>query len=249
MRFIKNEKGQFIVIAVLMIALMIISLGATMFSMGTYYKQEQWEEYLTLIEQIKVNTVDLVDISLSSYTSSETFDTEILKTNLDLWKIDLRKAYPGHGIILAYDLAKDVEQVYNTSISYNQGLAKNWNEPVSFSAVKTNIALNMTSIGLEGYQFEVSSFLELAIISVDDSDSNSTLIIATVFKENGIPVTDLNIENFEIDNQTISGVTSYYDPDYMLVYSIYCDGLQSSNVTITVHDQRFIKVVSTTTVV
>ena len=68
MKFIKNKKGQFIVIAVLMIATMMISLVATIFSMGTYYEQEQWEEYMTLIEHMKLNAANVVDISLAAYT-------------------------------------------------------------------------------------------------------------------------------------------------------------------------------------
>jgi hypothetical protein len=239
MKFARNKKGQFIVIAVLMIAIMMISLAATIFSMGTYYKQEQWEEYMTLIEHVKQNTADLVDISLAAYT--EDLNNGIMKSHLDLWQNDLRKAYPGHGIILTYDLAGDVVQAYGTSITYDQGLACQWNDRSSFSAANTSIIMNITSIGLEGYRFVATSFLNLTILNVDPS---SKVINATVFREDGMPVTELKKENFQVEDVNITAVTSYYNPQHMLVYLIRCDDLQLSNATLTVWDQRGIKVVA-----
>jgi hypothetical protein len=242
MKFATNTKGQFIIIAVLMIALMIISLGATLYSMGNYYKQEQWEEYVTLIEHVKQGTINLVDISLAAYTVSEPpFDTDIMKANLDFWQNDLRKAYPGYGIALTYDLANGNDLTYDTSINYVQGLAYQWNEPTSFSAAKATITLNMTSIGLEGYRFVATSFLQLKILNVDPS---SKIINATVIQD-ATPVTGLKKENFKVENLAITSVTSNFDPQYKLVYTILCDNLQLSSATLTVQDQRGIKVVAT----
>ena len=240
MKFARNKKGQFIVIAVLMIALMIIALSVTIFGMRTYYKQEQWEEYMTLIEQVKLNTVDVVDISLAAYTEDN--NTIIMTDNLNRWRNDLGKAHPGHGIILTYELADDIVQAYGTSIDYDQGLARQWNESSSFSAANTTITLNITSIGLEGYRFVITSFLNLTILNVDPS---SKIINATVFREDRVPVTELE-ENFQVENVSISSVTSFYDPQHILVYTIRCDDLESSNATLTVCDQRGIKVIAKT---
>jgi len=59
-KLIKNKKGQFIIIAFLMIAMMIISIGALMHRAVTYYKHEPWQEYLTLIGSIELNSRRLV---------------------------------------------------------------------------------------------------------------------------------------------------------------------------------------------
>jgi hypothetical protein len=127
MRFDRNTKGQFIIIAVMMIALMIISLGATFYTMGNYYKQEQWEDYTTVIENVKQGTIDIVDISLANYTASDPpLDMSIIEINLDFWQYDLIKAYPGYGIVLTYDLANGNDLAYDTSINYVQGLAHQW---------------------------------------------------------------------------------------------------------------------------
>lgn len=242
MRFGRNTKGQFIIIAVLMIALMIISLGATLYSMGNYYKQEQWEEYVTLVEHVKQGTVNLVDISLAAYTTSVTpSNTNVMKDNFEDWQGDLRRAYPGYGIAFTYDLANGNDLAYDRSINYVQGLSFQWNEPSSFSAAKATITQNITSIGLEGYRFVVESFLELTILDVDNS---SKLITATVFQD-ATPVTGLKTNNFQVENLDITGVTSRWDPQYQLIYVIRCDNLQSSSATLAVQDQRGIKVVAT----
>ena len=94
---------------------MIISLSATMFSMGTYYKQEQWDEYLTIVQHVKSNTQKVMDISTAAYSTSEDqSDVSFLKANLNSWQSDLRKAYPGYGIMLTHDLASGIHDVYGT---------------------------------------------------------------------------------------------------------------------------------------
>ncbi len=58
------------IIAVLFIAMMIISIGVLMHRAGTYYKHEPWEEYLMLIGNIELNCRRLVELSLANYTNS-----------------------------------------------------------------------------------------------------------------------------------------------------------------------------------
>jgi hypothetical protein len=106
---------------------------------------------------------------------------------------------------------------------------------------KATVTLNMTSIGLEGYRFVATSFLELTILEVDNS---SKLLRATVLQD-GKPVTGLNEDNFEVENFNIIHVASDFVPQYELVYTILCDNLESSSATLTVTDQRGIKVVAT----
>lgn len=242
MKLVRNKNGQFIVIAVLMISLMIISLSATMFSMGTYYKQEQWDEYLTLVQHVKSNTQKVTDISLAAYsTPVNPSDTSILKANLNSWQSDLRKAYPGYGIMLTHALASGIHDVYGTEINYNQGLAYQWNEASSFSAVNTTIDLDMMSIGLEGYHFVVTSFLNLTILDVDPGSNE---INVTVFKGDNMPIGDLEDDSFQVTGLSISSVTSFYHEQHIFVYRIVCENLESTSATVTVTDQRGIKVIA-----
>ena len=238
MRIVRNKRGQFIIIAIMMIALMMISVGAIMYGTGTYYRYEQWDEYLTLVEHVKLNTVRLVEISLANYTAAG--NNSILKDSLDQWQNDLRKAYPGYGVILTYDLANASHQVYGTNINYSGGLASHWDKTVSCSAANATFTLNITSTGLKGYKFMATPFLNLTIYNIDPT-SNEIKVIVT--GENGMFITNLEKDNFEVDGLNKTGVVlSYEKEDEMLVYIIKCDTSPPLNAMVTVWDQRGVKV-------
>jgi len=236
LRIVKNKKGQFIIIAVMMIAIMIVSIGAVLHSAGTYYRYEQWEEYITLVEHIKFNTIRLVEISLANFTTSG--NNSILKGNLNQWQNDLRTAYPGYGVILAYELAD------GTNINYSQGLASRWNETVSYSTANATFALNITSVGLTGFRFMATAFLRLRIINATASTDE---IIVAVTQEDEMPVTNLKKGNFYVDGLNIVSVTSSYHQNYVLVHTIKCNETISAPVTVIVRDQRGIQVIARST--
>ncbi len=214
-----------------MIALMIISIGAIMYSAGTYYRYEQWEEYITSVEHVKLSTVRLVEISLANFTASGNNST--LKDNLNQWQNDLRKAYPGYGVILTYDLADP------TNISYSQGLASHWNETVSYSAANATFTLDITSAGLEGYEFMATVFLRLRILNTTTNEIN-----VAVTGEDGMPIHDLIRDNFQVEGLSVENVTSSYDANYILIYTIKCNQPIPAPVTVIVRDQRGIKVIA-----
>lgn len=226
-RLIKQKKGQFIIIAVLLIAIMMVSIGAILYSAVTYYKHEPWEEYLTLVGNVELSSRSLVALSLSNYT--HTLNTNILKANLEQWQSNLTKIYPGHGIALTYSLASGT------------GLTHDWNKTASFSAANATFNLNITSVGLTGYKFIATAFLNLTILNVDNTTNK---INVTVTGEDRMPITNLKKDNFQVDGLNIITVTSHYDPDYMLVYTINCETSPPLNATVRVLDQRGIQVIA-----
>ena len=229
-KLIKHKKGQFIIIAVLMIAIMIISIGALMHGAVTYYKHEPWEEYLTLISNIELNSRRLVELSLANYTHTQHNNT--LRANLQKWQNDLTRIYPGYGIALNYTLAS------GTDYNYYLGLACDWNKTASFSAANANFNLNIASIGLTGYKFTAVAFLNLTILNVTTTNE----ITVTVKGEDKTPITNLEKDNFQVKGLNITSVTSHYDQDHILVYIIECNENISTPVTMEVWDQRGIQV-------
>jgi hypothetical protein len=93
MKAAKTNRGQFIIIAVLMAAIMIVSIGAIMHNAVTYYRSEPWEEYTTLVGNIELNSQHLVELSN---------DQNEFEDNFDGWQSDLTRLYPGAGIKLSY---------------------------------------------------------------------------------------------------------------------------------------------------
>jgi len=206
-RLISQENGQFVIIAVLMIAMMIISIVPLMHRTVTYYKHEPWEEYLALIGSIELNSERLVTLSLANYT--QTLNQNILIKNLENWQIDVMKIYPGRGVSLLY------ETVY---------LNRNWEKQQSFSVANVTFTLDIESIGLRGYKFTTMKLINLTIIEVDNAD-----IMVTVKDEDKEPITDLGKENFEVVDPsnnatiTIESVALHYDENEQLVYTLTCD--------------------------
>lgn len=230
-KLIKNKKGQFVIIAFLMIAMMIISIGALMHGAVTYYKHEPWEEYLTLIGSIELNSRRLVELSLANYTHTQ--DNNTLRANLQKWQNDLTRIYRGYGIALNYTLESD------TNYNYYLGLACDWNKTASFSTANAAFNLNITSIGLTGYKFTAVAFLNLTILNVNATTNEITI---TVKGEDKTPVANLEKDNFQVEGLNITRVTSRYDQDDILVYIIKCPENIPTTVTVTVWDQRGIQV-------
>ncbi len=238
MKMVEDKSGQFIIIAVMMLAIMMVSIAVTMHGVATYYKYERWEEYTTLIDHIKLNTIRLVEISLANYTTAPE-DNNILRDSLAQWQIDLRKSYPGHGIVLTFDLANGSYEAYNTNVNYTLGLAHYWNENASFSAANATFTLDLASIGLTGYKFRATPFLGLTILNTTSNE----IYVAVKGKE-GMPVANLERDNFQVSNLNVTGVTIHYDQSEQFVYVIECDGAIPEPVTVTVWDAQGIRAVA-----
>lgn len=239
-RLIKQKKGQFVIIAMLIIAIMIISIGAFIHKTVTYYKHEPWEEYLTLIGNIELSSRRLVEISLANHTNSD--NPDILKENLEKWQRNLTQIYLGYGVSL--------------NCPSNE-ITCSWNNPTSFSSASANFALDINSIGLTGYKFATVALLKLSNTTnpLYNNQNMTWSINVTVIDENR-NVTTLKKDNFRIlinglEHTDFTVVPQYFVNDtaqsHKFFYRIECQGVVSnpsegSGVTLQVWDQRGIKV-------
>lgn len=239
MKIVKDKRGQFIIIAVMIIAIMMVSIGVTIYGAATYYEYERWEEYITVVDHIKLSTVRLAEMSLASYTTA-TENNDVLRGNLAQWESDLRQAYPGLGISLTYELANGSYHAYNTTTNYTLGLTHYWNAPTSFSAANATFTLDLAAIGLTGYRFEATPLVSVMILS-----ASTTEIHAVVKGEDGQAISGLNEDNFLVSGATVKRVSTYLDPEVLLAYKIECDGNIPSSATVAVTDARGIRTVAT----
>jgi hypothetical protein len=240
----ENKRGQFVIIAVLLMAIMIISVAATINRAATYYRHEPWDEYSTLLSNIELGSRRLVELSLANYT--KTGDHNVLKNNLDNWQANLTSMYPGYGIALKYTLANGPQSAFGNMVNFNLGLNSSWRKQKSFSVASANFTLDITSIGLNGYKFDVVAYLEMTIRS--RAVTSGTLYInVTVADDNQVPMVGLSKDNFLPEGFSYSsyGVTNSYDQSYTLIYTIVCRNVNApSTVLVNLWDFRGIQVES-----
>jgi len=229
MKSSRKKRGQFVIIAVMLTAIMMVSIGALMHGAITYYKHEPWEEYSTLIGDIEINSRRLVELSLADYSNSLVEDNSTLSVYLGNWQTDLTRIYPSSGIVLE-----------SNPLSYELKNSSRVNSTTSESMARAAFTLNITSIGLEGYYFEVATSLTLTIDSITPINETTNEIIAVVRSETG-PVPNLNEENFKIDGATKTTIYPDYATINAFAYRIIYDGPISPIVE--VQDQRGIRVV------
>lgn len=258
MKTISDKHGQFILIAALMVSILIVSISAIMYGTVTYFKHERWEEYLSLIDTLKISSRRVVEISLANYTWNLNNAT-ILRNNLHKWRINITRVYSGFGVVLNPHLINGSYQAYNLTFSYTLGLAYNWYAPVSYSAANATVEVNITSIGLNGYRFMAVPLVREEILSAEYSTSVKSLTVKlAVDKEELMPITNLQGSSFSL-SINISGTwqsvnfsfSRYYDSDFnRFVYELYTDNLADSpsDVSVTVRETRYIKVVANSTV-
>lgn len=240
MKIVRRKKGQFIVLAALIVSIMIISIGTIMYSTSTYFKYERWQEYLMIIDNAEMGSQRVVEVSLANYTSTFN-DMQILIDNLDRWQTNLTKAYLGLGVTLTYS---------DTSIGNGtKNVTSQTDNTMYFSSANATFGIDITSVGLTGYKFVASAFLG-AIVNAT-YDSNNLVIFVAVEKENSTPAANLDKNSFFINNESLtsldSSLTHFFRVDngvLRVVYRIQTPkdpGL--SNVLVTVIDDRDIKVI------
>jgi hypothetical protein len=243
-RIVSNKSGQFVIIAVLLIAIMIISMGALMHGAVTYYKHEPWEEYTTLIGDIELNSGRLLELSLVNYTNSDSPNAQILKDNLDQWQKDIGNIYPNTGIDLSYDLAQEMRSVNGRDLSYSLGIHTNsWYQPRAASSAQCDLTIGINSIGLTGHKLTTTAILSLNILNYTSINATTSEAFVLVEKENNLPVVSLKKDNFKVENAPIHFVSSAYEESIeSMVYSIVYEGTNAPRIS--VWDQRGIRVIA-----
>lgn len=216
----REKRGQFVIIAIMMMAIMIVSIGAVMHGALTYYRHEPWEEYSTLIGSIEVNSQRLLELSLADFTNS---GEDQLSYNLESWENDLRKIYPSSGISLSHDPTKVVFKNYP------------WDTRTAISEAKVDFKLDITSLGFTGYEFTTKAAVKLIIINT--TSTSPYQIFAAVKNEDDMPIGNLNINNFKVNYASPAAVGPVLDGFHSLIYQIQYDGT-TPPATVEVWDQR-----------
>ncbi len=241
MKIVKRKKGQFIVLAALIVAVLIVSIGTIMYGTVTYFRHERWQEYLMIIDNVELGSQRVLEISLADYTSKFN-NSQILVDNLHKWRTSLTNGYPGFGVALTYSGAT----ISNGTRPINSVTS----DTMHFSSANATLNIDITTVGLTGYKFVASAFLGVILNATDDG--NDLVISIAVEKEDSEPVTHLSKDSFSINDQSLANMSStlthFFETDNDVLRIIYRIVVRNypgpSNVHVAVVDPRGIKVVA-----
>lgn len=254
MRLARERKGQFIIIAAMLLSIMIVSVSTVIYGTVTYYRQERWEEYVTIVDSIKTASCNILQVGLANY--AQTSNSTVLRDYFNMWIRDVRNAYPGYGVNVGYALANSVRSAYGVSLNYSLGLARRWNQATSYMASNATVSIDVASVGLTGYNFSSHVFLKMSIrdaVWYSKSSKRYVSIYLSVDKEGPEPVVSLQASNFpdvKLDGLSQSHtVKRYYSSTYScFIYEIRVSSISSKpiNAEVTLVDNRGIKTISYT---
>ena len=218
-RLFTNKRGQFIVIAILFISIMIISVAVFVYSTVTYYRYQRWEEYLTIVDYIRRNSQKVLRIGLANFTQNflegtvrnkEEYEAYTLRGLFNSWERDLQKIYAGIGVDLEFNAVGNRLIASKWTVNDNSHIIKCfWYNPDSISSACANLSIALFSYGFYGYHTILEEYLRLQVdtsyIDMNKSKIQSLNVIVT--KENENPCFGLTNSNFEViwfNNETNS---------------------------------------------
>jgi hypothetical protein len=214
-----NGKAQFIIVAALLIGIMVTSLAVSIYLTATQYQEFRYQASKEIIINIdkdfKRALTRILALATHNYNKSISSSLEkILKGSatgkceeiadfnekLSYWCQTLLQSYLDAGL----------------QLSYGGNLLKYcWLYNESFSAIYSELEVNLTSYGLYGFVSEGRIQLNVTIDSVSAEKKGKNINITLTFhveREYGEPVSSLSKDNYNFtDQDTLAGWAISYN--------------------------------------
>jgi hypothetical protein len=231
-----NNKGQFSIIAALLVAVVLIAAVMTTYSAIRYSPLQEQPQVLSAIDETNLALKQILGFTVGYYGS-------VLKvTGNTSYARGLATNYLQSGLNNIADIRPEWGPSFNvTTIS----LKTNWFTDTSYSSGNIIIKYDLTGLGVYGISYSASSRLDVSVL---DSNSTSQAQL-TVMKDEDDPLVNLGISNFdfyryvyetstwELVNPT--NITSYADGTYLIDLP---SGVSNDSYVLQVEDSRGIVV-------
>jgi len=227
-----NKKGQFSIIAALLVAVVLIAAVMTTYSAIRYNPLQDSPQVLSAIDEINLALKQILGFTVGYYGS-------VLKvTGNTSYARDLAARYLGSGLSNIGDMRPE----WGTSFNITKlELSTNWFTNTSYSQGAAEIKYNLTGLGISNITYETSSRLDVSI-----SNPNSTnYAYIQISKDENEPLINLGQNNFKFyryiysnsswDFATPTDITSYADGTYSIGIP---SGVSWDAFTIQVEDSR-----------
>ncbi len=208
-----NNRGQFSIIAALLVAVVLIAAVMTTYSAIRYSPLQEQPQVLSAIDEINLALKQILGFTVGYYGS-------VLKvTGNSSYARTLATNYLSSGLNNIADIRPEWGPSFNVT---KLALTTNWFTNTSYSTGNVTVKYDLTGIGVYGISYSASSRLDVIV-----SDSNSTSEARlTILKDEDEPLINLGSHNFDFyryiyENSTWelinpTNITSYADGTYLI---------------------------------
>jgi len=182
MKSSRANKGQFSIIAALLVSVILVTAVISTYTMVRHAPIQDSPKVLTAIGEMNADIKRILDFTVGYYGS-------ILKvTGNSTYARGLTTSYLSSGLV---NIARSHPE-WNPSFSLNfKQFSTRWFMPESYSMGKISITYSLAALGIEGVKYETSSALKVTML---DSDPGVARINVT--RDNTEPELGLRKENF-----------------------------------------------------
>ena len=231
-----NNKGQFSIIAALLVAVVLIAAVMTTYSAIRYSPLQDSPQVLSAIDEINLALKQILGFTVGYYGS-------VLKvTGNTSYARGLATNYLQSGLNNIADIRPEWGPSFNVT---NLALTTNWFTNTSYSTGNIVVKYDLTGLGVYGISYSASSRLD---VTVSDSNSTSQAQL-TIMKDEDEPLINLGSRNFDFyrydyENSTWTlinptNITSYADGTYVIDLP---SGVPGDSYVLQVEDSRGIVV-------
>jgi len=195
----RANKGQFSIIAALLVSVILVTAVISTYSMVRNAPIRESPKVLTAIGEMNADIKRILDFTVGYYGS-------ILKvTGNSTYAQGLAKSYLSSGLV---NIAHSHPE-WNPSFDLHFGSASTrWFMPQSFSAGNISVTYSLAALGIEGVKYETSSALEVTML-----ESDPGLAKVRVIRDNTEPELGLTRENFWFYNYTEESTWELIHPE------------------------------------
>jgi hypothetical protein len=201
-----NNRGQFTIIAALLVAVVLIAAVITTYSAIRYSPLQEQPQVLSAIDEINLALKQILGFTVGYYGS-------VLKvTGNTSYAQTLAANYLGSGL----DNIGDIRPEWGTAFNVTDlELSANWFSNESYSQGNITVKYDLNGLGIYGISYSTSSRLDV-IISNSTSTSQASL---TILKDENEPLVNLGKRNLKFYNYTYSNSTwELVEPTSLISY-------------------------------
>jgi hypothetical protein len=223
----EKRRGQVVVIVGLVLALLILSISVTLFSVNNQYEQLQQGNFYGTISNIRADLTKTLGFILANTTRTFNQTSNFgLPRNQSLrafanWTQAARTVFAASGVQLNFSLDKvklQGPEKYQPALTVGNLSKVFWYEPQSVSAIEASYSVSLRSQGFYGWSEKVLVLLNVTMLPNTirvSSNGRFSVFNVLVNRENGIPVDNLNPSNFHISFYTTAATKPGWTKGYI----------------------------------